>query len=662
MTRTAGSLFSSIAAVLIGFLIADMTIVLIAEPALLASENLGGLFSLTMSAVIMYLFVGVYMLFFYLILRAVNASLRLGYAPSMLGVLAAVLGIPFLVLQEKLQFYMLVSSINPNVPYFYVPTVIALLILAGALFAARFIIKGIGAPSPAVVRGFTWPGLVVTAFVVFMIYSMSWENSNVLATYNSEEERDAALEKIPSSTVRASADAPNFIVIAIEAFRRDAFTPENTPFLAELAEKNIWMPNYNVVASATRPSVTSFFTSLYPAQHGAYNLAFNQAGPGQPIVTTKVSDKITALPNLLQANGYETIMVTSNRLAADAAFGFEKVFTAFDAVAPFSFRIPDPEPLLGYLILRYKLKSWKIFKMLLFTPAHSRSYFDAPRLKRTIINEFADPRDRPFLLYVHYIEPHTPYYYHPYPAVYFVPASRDAMYSAYRQELASIDQSIAEIYRLLEEKGQLDNTWILITSDHGEEFLDHGEWGHGKSVYPEVIRVPAILIAPKGHPSSMSGREIQGIVESIDIAPTFAEIARMQIPKYWEGKSLLPLIMNPDAERQDTALSQFNDQQYLWSSAIVSDWQIIFRDPADALTLEPGQRLAQRSRMIFNLADDPLAQTNLYTDEPEHAARLTGILDDALERLETSAVLFRGQSMQVDDEQLEQLRALGYLD
>lgn len=661
--KTPNELVSKVAAMLLGFLLADVLLVIILAPELAKPSNWTGVLSLTLSAAIMYAGLGLYMFVFYFFIRALNIALRLQFSRRALAIFSVVSSILFLILQEKLHSAILPESISPNSLNFYLPTAIAFALLAATMVATRYLPIGQIRPSGTLSRAFSWPGLIGTAFIGFFLYAGTFNMLNVLAVYPEEEQRDLRKEVIPVAPAAAAADAPNFIIVLIEAFRRDEFTPENVPFLWRLAQENIWLPNYHVVASATRPSTTSMFTSLYPAQHGVYNLAINQeTADEEPVATTKVSDAIQSMPKLLQDNGYNTMMVTSNKLASDRVFGFEKVFNQFNATEPFEFKIPDPEPLLGYFILKNSLKRWRIFKALLFSPNHSRTYFDATRLNPVAEKLVAEKDKRPFLLYLHYIEPHTPYYHDPYQAAQIISLSREGMYQAYRQELSRIDRSFASLFASLESQGHLKNTWILITSDHGEEFYDHGNWGHGKSLYPEVIKVPAILIPPANHPGVVIPKQIDDTIESIDIAPTFGEVAGLTPPEYWEGTSLMPLLEgNPTAPR-DTALSQFNDGRYLWSAAIVGDWQIIYREPQNAIELDPSERLQERTVMLFNIASDPLAKEDVVNKQPEKTADMTERLDAELHRLETSAILFQGEKEEVNKEQLEQLRALGYID
>ncbi|MBT4291921.1 sulfatase, partial [bacterium] len=525
------------------------------------------------------------------------------------------------------------------------------------LVLAKFISSKTQIKVRALNRAFRWPGLTGTSFISFLIWALVWgPNINVLSVFDSDQQR-APEKELTVEQGEPNDSAPNFIVLKIEAFRRDDFTQQNVPFLWKLAQENIQFSNYNTVASATRPSVTSFFTSLYPAQHGCYNLAIST---GKDKATVKVSDSINCLPKILQAGGYQTDMFTSNTLATDPVFGFENVYRRFSSVEPYHFQIPAPESFVGYSFLRKRLNLLRIFNVVSFSPEHSPSYFDASRLNISVFESLRQDTGKPRMMYIHYMEPHMPYYHHPYKPVQvnrYSSALKDEIRKAYREELTAIDSGIEDLFAELNTNGLLENSWILITSDHGEEFLDHHKWGHGKSVFPEVLGVPAILVAPTSRYEPMV---IDSVVENIDIMPTFAEIAGVEFDEYWEGESLLPLI-EKTGQGTDLALAQFDDTKRLWSTAILGHWQIIFREPSGAETMDPAERELQRKVLLFNLEVDPLAQNNLFESESEKATEMIYLLEDELERLEGSAPMFRGDEQSIDPEQMEQLRALGYV-
>jgi arylsulfatase A-like enzyme len=520
-----------------------------------------------------------------------------------------------------------------------------------------------------------WRSLVGIAFVVFVAYSMlAAIPINVLGVFPDDEERMSRMEYQSGPVGQAEAGAPNFIVLKIEAFREDEFTSRNAPFLWRLAEENIRFQDYYVVASATRASVTSFFTSLYPVQHASYDQPLaGRKGGRVAIRSVAVAESIQTVPKVLREHGYHTLEITSNDATMDPMFGFEEVFNRFDAVEPYRFRIPSLDPFESYGFLKKYMPYWRVLKVIITSPEHSWSYFDAPRVNATVKRELGRLVEhgdgKPFFLYVHYMEPHSPYYRHPYEAVHinlYSPGRRESILGAYRSEISAIDRNIADLFDFLEKVGLRKNTYIFISADHGEEFYDHGKWGHGKSLYPEVVEVPAILVAPAGH---MITRRVTGVVENIDVMPTFADLAGISPWQFWQGRSLAPLFME-DREAEpaetedmsDVAFSQFNDARvYFWASAIKDGWQVIFREPGRQISDNYAPHEEGRKTMLFNLADDPLAKNDLYGKGLEVEDVLVKTLDDKLSYLEATAHLFRGKETEIDKGRLDQLKALGYI-
>jgi len=378
---------------------------------------------------------------------------------------------------------------------------------------------------------------------------------------------------------------------------------------------------------------------------------------------------------LLQEHGYRTLMTTANSLTTDRSFGFQDVFWRFNATSPYHFRLPSFEPFAGFYLLKNWLRFWRIFRVLVFSPEHSTHYFEAPRINETIKREIehtvAGKDRRPFFLYVHYMEPHSPYYRHPHRPVQiniYSGGRRESVLDAYRSEIRAVDQAVADLYAFLVEKGLMDKTYLFISSDHGEEFYDHKNWGHGKSLYPEAIHVPAILALPSGQKKSL---RVDTIIESIDIMPTFAELAKVPAPEYWSGHSLVSYF-SPEVKRviktemkngeSEIAFSQFDDgRNYFWVSAITGGWQIVFKEPRGQKA-SSGEELRQKRKiMLFNLAEDPLAMHNLYGQGLDNEKGLVTLLDKSLQDLEATAHVFRGKEEKVDPKLLEQLRALGYV-
>jgi arylsulfatase A-like enzyme len=390
------------------------------------------------------------------------------------------------------------------------------------------------------------------------------------------------------------------------------------------------------------------------------------------IRSVAVAESIQTVPKLLQEYGYHTLEITSNDATMDRMFGFEDVFNRFDAAEPYEFRIPSLDPFEGYRFLKMYTGYSRVVKVIVTSPEHSWTYFDSPRVNNTVKRELgalcASGERRPFFLYVHYMEPHSPYYRHPYEALHlnlYSPGRRESIMEAYRSEITAMDANIKDLFGFLEARGLLENTYVFISADHGEEFNDHGQWGHGKSLYPELVKVPAILVAPSGEGVHV---RIDQVVENIDVMPTFADLAGIPPWRFWQGRSLVPLLEGEveseeaSASGHDIAFSQFNDaRRYFWASAIKDNWQVIFREPGRQKTSCYAPLEGERRIMLFNLSEDPLAKNDLYGQDLDVEQDLVTTLDEHLTLLEATAHLFRGKEAEVDKERLEQLKTLGYI-
>ncbi len=653
-----GRALTILAAVLSGLFVADLLTVLLREPGLLRPAHWGGLAAIAVSGLILYATVGVMVLVLLAVTWPLCRLLRLKFTPAAFMGLS-LLGLPFfLVVQQGLQERLLGLYISLRSPFFYVPTGLTLAALL-AVYALVFLLgRRLAPPPPRVQRLLGGPGLAGTAAVVLFLGTALWRpHINVLGVYDRAQEREPRFEAPATAAAQPAPGAPNLVVLAIEAFRADQLDPANTPFLVQLARENIWFSHYYVAAAATRPSVTSFFTSLYPAQHGCYNLALDPTPHKHEYgdrTTLAVADSVRAYPKLLQQHGYRTVMITSNGLTADKAFGFGEVYRRFSATEPYRFPIPSPEPFVAFHFLKKNLQLSRVFNVISLSPEHSNVYFDAQRLNHVVLRETARNPGKPLCLYVHYMEPHSPYYWHPYRPLQlnlYLPSQRASLLGAYASELQAVDAAIAELFAAWQEQGLLENTWVLVTADHGEEFYDHRNWGHGKSLYPEIVHVPAILVPP---PGQREPRRVDDVVDNVDVAATFAGLAGIAAPPGWEGTSLLAGL-SPDQAAEGppagVALSQFNTGRVYWASAVRDGWQVILR------------RRGDRDRiMLFHLAEDPGARDDLVGRGLPEEAELKSLLQSELERLEATASLYRGEETAIDPQHLEQLRALGYVD
>jgi hypothetical protein len=154
-------------------------------------------------------------------------------------------------------------------------------------------------------------------------------------------------------------------------------------------------------------------------------------------------------------------------------------------------------------------------------------------------------RDQPFFLWAHFMDPHTPYDppsrfrtepftndNQPYPPK-GAKLNKNIVRSLHQAEVAYVDEQLGIILNELERLGLKDNTYVIFSSDHGEELFEHGKFGHGMTLFEEQVRVPLIIAGP-----GIRHALIKTPVSAIDLIPTLAELTRVPSQPAWRGRSI----------------------------------------------------------------------------------------------------------------------------
>jgi arylsulfatase A-like enzyme/Flp pilus assembly protein TadD len=240
----------------------------------------------------------------------------------------------------------------------------------------------------------------------------------------------------------------------------------------------------------------------------------------------------------------------------------------------------------------------------------------------------------PWFLWVHYFDPH---------AAYEPPPEFLARFAArpYDGEIAFVDAQIGRLLDRLEQLGQLRDTLILVTADHGESLGEHGEDTHGVFVYDATLRVPWILAGPgvsKGHLSTVVAR-------GIDAMPTLLDLAGVSVPAGLDGRSLKPLVQEGRTMSDEPAyVESLLAKQHLGWAAVhglrYAGWKFIQLPRPE----------------LYDLALDAAERTNRVNEEPDRSASMARQLHAQLSAART-AVSEPGH----DRGTTERLRALGYL-
>jgi arylsulfatase A-like enzyme len=248
------------------------------------------------------------------------------------------------------------------------------------------------------------------------------------------------------------------------------------------------------------------------------------------------------------------------------------------------------------------------------------------------------------------MDPHDPYFEHPYNGRGYAragnqnpdPALAPTFSQLYDGEVRYLDEYLGQLFAWLKAQGLYDETLIVFTADHGEEFQEHGGWWHGTTLYEEQIGVPLIVKYPG---SARAGTVVIDLARSLDIAPTILDVAGLEVPEEMMGRSLWS-----ETEAPYFVFAEEDHEGNLLRSLHTLTDKLILANPDNPRGLSPTE--------LFDLESDPGEQVNL-------ADRATGIVGEMTEWLDGMEALARSNAVEaeaagLDPDVEEQLRNLGY--
>jgi len=427
---------------------------------------------------------------------------------------------------------------------------------------------------------------------------------------------------------------PNVVLITIDTLRRDhlscyGYKHRTTPFLDRLASEAVRFDRAYSTSSWTLPTIVSILTGLGTAAHGMKDGDSTETGRviGQPVL----GRDLVLMPELLRRHGYQTFGLTANEHLQED-LGFARGFDSYRCVG-----FEPGETLRGPL----------------------------REIRRRI-----DPA-RPYFLWVHYFDPHAPYdsnrpelrgYLDGVGEVDGALLGRvqslaateqflaldlekepDALAYArasYDSDIRLVDGWIEDLFQLLE-IGKED--LVVLTADHGEEFYEHGGFGHGHTLFEEQLQIPLIVRLPGAR---HAGETVENRVSVMDVLPFVLEVAGIERPQHLQGRSLLPLI-DHDGAVEDRVIRASTARDREIDSLTIDRWKYI----------QPIGR--PEEAMLFDLKSDPGERTNVIDTHPNEAR----VLRRALAHLNGNS---RGrrpmpESVPFPPERLEAMRSLGYV-
>jgi arylsulfatase A-like enzyme len=438
--------------------------------------------------------------------------------------------------------------------------------------------------------------------------------------------------KGPRGAMRGDKARPNVIIISIDTLRADrlslyGYARPTSPRLEELAASAVVFDRFYQNGGGTLESHLTMMTSLRPAAHG---------------VTSENRRRLEAeritLADTLKGAGYATAGFADDGWMA-GEYGFSQGFEVYDD------RGGGFEQILPRARTWVEAHAGRPFFLFVHTydvhSAFDQLPYDCPG---EYTNRYTDRREAAFsgcrdgrcasslLLWLNEQLAGGAA-----PADVFSPGELDYVSALYDGCVNYADDQVAGFLDLLRRRGLFDDSLIIITSDHGEEFLDHGMVVHAQSGYEEFARVPLVIKLPA---QEHGGLRVNNLASMIDVMPTVLDHLHIPAPAHAQGSSLLALMR--------TGRPAY-DHVHLEDAVVTARWKYI------------GGR-----HLLFDLTNDPRERVNLAAALPNVVARLSTQLRltteaDGREYSRFARLISPAPPVLIPEQRQERLRSLGYL-
>lgn len=447
---------------------------------------------------------------------------------------------------------------------------------------------------------------------------------------------------------------PNILLISIDSLRRDhlscyGYFRNTTPNIDKLASKGTIFDDAVSTTCWTLPTHMSMFTGLYLMQHGVRDNGL------------VLSRSIKTIPEFLHEDGYQTFGIFSGPYL-HPAYGFSRGFDEYKDCSSSSVYADKGD----------KLNELNPYLQKIHNQSHKDITGD--KILKTFADWFADKSDeKPFFSFIHMWDVHydfippppydkefDPNYqgnisiesYRENPEINKNMCTRDLEHviALYDGEIKWTDHIIGEILKILEKSGYLNNTMVIITSDHGEEFFEHGDKCH-RNLYDVNIRIPLIIY----YPELFSRRNENNHANQIDLLPTILDVTGNDIPDYLPG---IPLnrIQDLNNPKNRSHLLEYITPQTDVKAVRAADWKFIYEinknlplfynlisDPAEKHSLIP--------------LEDPIRISDSVRDRINYSFRFYKRIYESLPEIQTSET----EKLELDKATEEHLKSLGYI-
>jgi arylsulfatase A-like enzyme len=435
----------------------------------------------------------------------------------------------------------------------------------------------------------------------------------------------------------------NVIMIVVDTLRADhlpayGYAKGHTPHLDAFARDAVRFEHAYANASWTRPSFASLLTGRYASSH--HVMAKGDA----------LSQNLTTLGEAFVGAGYTTSGFVTNYNVAPY-FQFDQGFDEYHYLEP-EFVLGADDAAAKLLLVQFLRQRIESLRDAFWGVQPGTAYQDAAVVNAELFRWLDRNPNTPWFLFVGYMDPHDPYFEHPYSGAGYGRAAhpapglheRERLTVLYDGEITYWDEHLGKLVAELKVKGVYDDTTIVITSDHGEELGEHGGFWHGTTLYDEQLRVPLFVKMPK---NARAASTVTHWVQSIDIMPSLLRWSQIAVPSGVQGQDLFVGHERLFAEEshEGNVLASVREKQAGTTVKLIE--------------ANPGNPRGLAQREVYRMDLDPGETTNLSRTELEVGEQVARSLSAAREAAKKDAV--QGQEVGLDPNARRQLCELGYL-
>lgn len=454
-------------------------------------------------------------------------------------------------------------------------------------------------------------------------------------------------------------DRPNVLLLVVDSLRYDVAVGDwrsDTPTIDRLRERGVSFERCFSQGISTAPAMTSVLSGRLPLDYGGH---------------WYLEDEQPTLAEAFGAAGLRTGAIHSNPYVSSHR-NFDQGFDHFEedvvAFEPDEERERTPEKL-----RRLLNRAARILSRTPYTPAETVS---------ENVLSFVDDGSDPWFCWAQYMDVHGPYlggddfsYRNKFRAEWLwrkaavrdpdaITEDEDAeLRRNYRREVEYLDEQLGALLDALERRGELEDTIVVLTADHGDEFYEHGRYGHGNLPYDELIHVPLVMTFPEDVPVSERGPTddvpvsergpIDDVVRLIDVLPTVLDAMGAPLPDRsdgrFEGESFLPLLRGESWQGPPLVVTEkrVRGEDALRIGLRTSDWKYVYDGTTDETAL-------------YDLQEDPGETTDVAGANPEVRDRFAGDLEARLKQIEATSEEVDVPEIDTGHGVEQRLEALGY--